>query len=220
MNAAPRAAGEGLQALDLAQLDIWDEQYAEAMAALIAERFTLTALIHREAHRFHSLISDARERFAIHYRTLSGLTEEQDHEARIALIRRRLAQQRRDDIQRGNTTIGAHRDDLDLRLNEQPLKVYGSQGQQRTAVLAMKLAELTVLRELTGQTPVLLLDDVMSELDRRRRQALVAAMRDCQVMLTCTDTEQVREELADLSRGQALRFFHVEEGAVSALEAL
>ncbi|MDI9468815.1 MAG: DNA replication/repair protein RecF [Bacillota bacterium] len=205
-------------ALDYALLDAWDEQYADLMAELIGDRFELTGRIRERAAVYHSLISGDRETLDIRYRTMSGLKPEQSSEERCSLIRRRLEQLRRDDIVRGTTSIGAHRDDLDLRLDEQPLKLFGSQGQQRTAVLAMKLAELAVFRDLTGQTPVLLLDDVMSELDRRRRQALIAAMRDCQVMLTCTDTEQVQEELRELAGGQPLSFFHVDCSQVTALD--
>ncbi len=206
-------------ALDYALLDAWDEQYAGLMSELIEDRFELTGRIRERAAVYHGLISGERETLDIRYRTMSGLKPEQSTGERTSLIRRRLGQLRRDDVLRGSTSIGAHRDDLDLRLDEQPLKLYGSQGQQRTAVLAMKLAELAVFRDLTGQTPVLLLDDVMSELDRRRRQALIAAMRDCQVMLTCTDTEQVRGELRELAGGQPLRFFHVDCSQVTPLEA-
>ncbi|MDI9499110.1 MAG: DNA replication/repair protein RecF [Bacillota bacterium] len=206
-------------ALDYALLDVWDEQYAGHMSELIGERFELTERIREHAAIYHGLISGDREALDIRYRTMSGLKPEQSAAERMALILRRLGQLRRDDVVRGSTSIGAHRDDLDLRLNDQPLKLYGSQGQQRTAVLAMKLAELAVFRDLTGQTPVLLLDDVMSELDRRRRQALIAAMRDCQVMLTCTDTEQVQGELRELAGGQPLRFFHVDSSRVTTLDA-
>ena len=88
------------------------------------------------------------------------------------------------------TSIGPHRDDLVFLLNGRELSAYGSQGQQRTAVLALKLSEIQFIREETGENPVLLLDDVMGELDASRRQALISYVEehDVQTIITSTDS--------------------------------
>jgi DNA replication and repair protein RecF len=85
--------------------------------------------------------------------------------------------------------IGPQRDDYELYINGLELKLYGSQGQQRTAVLSVKLSEIDIMREDTGEYPVLLLDDVMSELDSKRQEHLVNSLEKVQTFITCTDKE-------------------------------
>jgi hypothetical protein len=104
-----------------------------------------------------------------------------------------------DDILRGLTAVGPHRDDLELSLDGNNMRLYASQGQQRSAVLALKQAELSIVREETGDTPVLLLDDVMSELDTNRRASLLDGMRDAQVFVTCTEAEQFDDQWETLA---------------------
>lgn len=94
---------------------------------------------------------------------------------------------RYDDISRGFTTFGIHREDIDLRLKGRSMKLFASQGQVRTAALSMKLAQLTLFRETTGENPILLLDDVMSELDMTRRVRLIQEISGVQTFVTCTD---------------------------------
>ena len=103
----------------------------------------------------------------------------------------------------GSTTVGPHRDDIALLLNGDDVRVFGSQGQQRTTVLSLKLAQLEILRKERGEAPVQLLDDVFSELDRRRQQMLVIAVQGCQTFLTCTHIEELRE--AGVKRMQVYR---------------
>ena len=93
------------------------------------------------------------------------------------------------DIERGATLCGPHRDDLELLVNEMPMRLYGSQGQQRSGVLALKMAECAMVEEVTGETPIVLLDDVMSELDAGRRDYLLNHLENRQVFVTCCDDE-------------------------------
>jgi DNA replication and repair protein RecF len=114
------------------------------------------------------------------------------------------------------TSQGPHRDDLELGLDGEGLRPFASQGQQRSAVLALKLAELQVLQEETGEPPVLLLDDVMSELDARRRNALIEGMGAAQVFVTCTDAAHVGGDMKELAaQGKGMHYFHVERGQVA-----
>lgn len=95
------------------------------------------------------------------------------------------------DVKLGFTTAGPHRDDLKILINGTEARVYGSQGQARTAALAIKLAEVEIFQKTGGESPVLILDDVMSELDLARRRKLLAEIDGIQTILTCTHTEKV-----------------------------
>ena len=97
------------------------------------------------------------------------------------------------DIRRGTTSVGPHRDDLTLTLSGMDVRVYGSQGQQRTTALSLKLAELDIMRREIGEWPVLMLDDVMSELDPRRRRQLLGRLKGIQTIVTCTDMSDLAE---------------------------
>ena len=104
----------------------------------------------------------------------------------------RIVKRRREFLaQLGFTTVGPHRDDLRVTLNGQDARGYASQGQARTAALAMKLAETQIFRSVAGEAPILILDDVMSELDLPRRKRLLAEVKDLQCILTCTHAERV-----------------------------
>lgn len=201
------------------QLEVWDEQYAEAAAMLIHWRFDLAEKINRYAAEYQLAISDDKEKLKIRYRTMSGLNSSMDVSEIETLLLKRLDHNTRDDIFRGNTGIGPHRDDLDINLNDNPLKVFGSQGQQRTAVLALKLSELRLVKEITGEMPVLLLDDVMSELDIKRRASLVNILQDYQVFITCTDTESILQELSVLARSEDITYFNVSDGEITLVKS-
>jgi DNA replication and repair protein RecF len=113
------------------------------------------------------------------------------------------------DILRGSTSIGPHRDDIILKVNARELRNFGSQGQQRTGILALKLAELEFLKSETGEYPVLLLDDVMSELDSLRREQLLSFIRDrIQTFITATDA-------TPLPAARTGRYFRVQDGTIT-----
>ena len=102
-----------------------------------------------------------------------------------------MAENREDDIRLGVTSAGPHRDDLVLSLNDHPMKLFASQGQIRTGALSLKLSQMDILKELSGEDPVLLLDDVMSELDRSRRASLIREIHSFQTFITCTDKDDL-----------------------------
>ncbi|MFT9496983.1 MAG: DNA replication and repair protein RecF, partial [Anaerosolibacter sp.] len=118
---------------------------------------------------------------------ISSIKEVQD-EAKIQdYFHRDLKNALTVDIQRGTTTVGPHRDDLGVFVNGIDIRIFGSQGQQRTSALALKLAEIELMKAETGEYPILLLDDVMSELDVKRQAFLVKSLRDIQTFITTTD---------------------------------
>ena len=121
---------------------------------------------------------------------------------------RGLAAARGEDLRRQTTCFGPHRDDLELSLCGEALKAFGSQGQMRTAALAMKLAAFDLLEAAQGEPPLLLLDDVLSELDPDRRRRLIARIGRAQALLTCTDP-------GDFSGSRPACILRVENGEIT-----
>ncbi len=125
-------------------------------------------------------------------------------------FQQKLASRRRRELDAGVTLYGPHRDDLHFLANDRDLRTFGSRGQQRSAALALKLAEVHAMTVATGAAPLLLLDDVMSELDAQRRATLLNVLEDIpQAIITTTDWEDFSSEFR--ARGQLL---HVEAGKV------
>lgn len=131
-----------------------------------------------------------------------------------AMFLHRLESTRAQDIARGSTQIGPHRDELAIRIDGREARLFGSQGQQRTAIISLKLAVLAVTTEHHRWPPLLLLDDIFSDLDKSRRKKLIETITSSagQVILTCTEREQAGEEIADRARS-----FHVRGGTVKPL---
>jgi DNA replication and repair protein RecF len=180
-------------------LGIWDERLCAAGAYLVYARLGYLRGLEGKACENYAGISAGSENFSLAYLGADGRPYEAaplpggSGEGRAALaalrgeIAARFKQNLSRDVELGFTQAGPHRDDLDIRVNALPARLYGSQGQQRSAVLSLKLAEASMLKERLGEPPVLLLDDVMSELDGRRRDYLLNHIGGWQVFITCCD---------------------------------
>ncbi len=168
----------------------WDEQLSILGAAITIARAEHIALLSGVAADMHETLSDGQETLTVEY--VPGTPACAETEL-IDTIRDALYDAQERDYRYGNTTVGPHRDDISLLLNDTDVRTFGSQGQQRTTVLSLKLAQLEMLREDKEDAPVLLLDDVFSELDKRRQQMLLIAVQDCQTFLTCTHLEELAE---------------------------
>ena len=168
---------------DLRQLPAWDEQLAAAAAPLVRLRRDVCQRLNERA-QVHYLYIGGREeeRFAMRYR--GALAESDDP---MEDMRRGLEISRDEDLRRQSTCFGPHRDEIELTLCGQLIRAFGSQGQMRTAALSMKLAAFDLLEAIQGEPPLLLLDDVLSELDPDRRRRLIARIGRAQALLTCTD---------------------------------
>lgn len=167
-------------------LDSWDEQFAKSAAYLVAKRDEAIKKLGMLANLMHRRLTDSSESLALQYELAGGTGD--NFSDLYSWYNEQLLKLRDNDIFRGSTSVGPHRDDLILLVNGKDLRSYGSQGQQRTAVLALKLAELEFIKSETGEYPVLLLDDVMSELDKERREQLLLFIRDkIQTFITATD---------------------------------
>lgn len=174
-----------LKSGDLRQLPAWDEQLAAAAAPVIRLRRTACEMLNQQAARHYRYIGGREEEsFALKYE--SPLSESGDIPGDML---HGLQQCRNEDLRRQTTCFGPHRDELALFLKNEPLKAFGSQGQMRTAALSMKLAAFDLLEASQGEPPLLLLDDVLSELDPDRRRRLIARIGRAQALLTCTARE-------------------------------
>ena len=168
-------------------LPVWDEQLCKYAAVILKKRRGFLEKLAPFAKEFHAFLTDGREELIVapdkHY---------DGDETEIAkTLLRRLENHYDKDLRLGFTTVGPHRDDLDVSIGGVDAKAYASQGQTRTAALALKLSEVQIFKELSGEYPVLVLDDVMSELDLPRRKKLVQCIVGMQTILTCTHAERV-----------------------------
>lgn len=190
-----------------ATLDTWDEQLAEVGAAVVVHRRSYVEALSAEAQRNYAAIAGESDALSVRYST--QLDGGGDQSVLAEQFAARLRKAREEDIRRGSTSVGPHRDDLRLLLGDRDARMYGSQGQQRTVALSLKLAELDVVRAERGENPVLLLDDVMSELDPYRRRQLVERIASVQTILTCTD-------LSDLGNAEPGAVYRVKAGTLTA----
>ncbi len=164
-------------------LPIWDEQLASYGASLIMARLKLIENLKIHANKIHKYLTSDNENLEISYQ---GYTANTENELKILLLKK-IEENLEKDINLGYTTVGPHRDDIKITANNIDLRSFGSQGQQRTASLTLKLAELEFFRENLGEYPVLLLDDVLSELDENRQNKLLNFVKSIQTIITCTD---------------------------------
>ncbi len=168
-------------------LPVWDEQLCKYAAIIAVKRAEYLDMLSPLAKSAHAFLTDGGEELSISPgRKYRGSEEE---------IRSRLYSELSEnyerDIRLGFTGSGPHRDDMDIAIDGADAKTFASQGQMRTAALAVKLAEVGIFKELSGEYPVLVLDDVMSELDLPRRKKLVERTVGLQTILTCTHAERV-----------------------------
>lgn len=170
-------------------LEIWDVQLSALGAQIMEARQAFVERLYAIAQGLHSRLSGGKETLGLAYAPNVAYGPGQDVEG---LLLQALTQSAREDIRRGFTTVGPHRDDLAVYIGDVDVRAFGSQGQQRTAALSIKLSELALLQEETGETPVLLLDDVLSELDPSRQRFLLESVAGCQCFLTCTALEGLR----------------------------
>lgn len=160
--------------------------------------------LNKKAKEIHSFITGQKEDIALKYSTS---LKETDNESSLAReLRHILDKSLEIDIQRGFTTRGPHRDDLSIYINKMNIKKYGSQGQQRSAILSIKLAEIEIIKHTSGYSPILLLDDVFSELDKDRRSRLMEIISNVQALITTNDID------FDITKNMTL--YTVKEGRI------
>jgi DNA replication and repair protein RecF len=195
-NSLLRAIREGEAEPD--QLRLWDEPLLASGAAIVGARLRVLELLAEPLAAAHREIAPGEGRLALSYATnASPLPGEAPRDA----LARRLRETAEKEVWNGSTLVGPHRDDLVFGLDGRDLATFSSRGQQRTAILALKLAELDLLTERDGRPPLLLLDDVFSELDPARRGHLVRRIAALpQALVTTTDPDDIDPDLRRRAR--------------------
>jgi DNA replication and repair protein RecF len=173
--------------LVLDTLPVWDEQLCKYAAIIVKKRAEFLEKLAPFAKEYHAFLTDGEEELII--KPERKYDEDEDEIAKALM--RRLENNYEKDLRLGFTTVGPHRDDLDVLIGGVDAKSYASQGQQRTAALSLKLSEVRIFHEISGEDPILVLDDVMSELDLKRRKKLLKCIENVQTILTCTHAERV-----------------------------
>ena len=180
-------------------LDIWDMQMVEYGRKVIEERAVFISRLNEIMREIHGKLSGNREEILVTY----------DANVQAEAFEETLRRNRDRDLKFKVSLIGPHRDDIGFQIKHVDIRKFGSQGQQRTAALALKLSEIELVRQELGDTPILLLDDVLSELDSHRQGYLLDSIHDIQTLITCTGLDDFVE-----NRFQINKVFHVVDGKV------
>lgn len=190
--------------LDKEILDIYDIQLANYGHHIVIDRINYINKLNFYGKDVHREISSGKENIEFRYiSTIKGLENIKVN------FYETLKKNRKKDIEKGITSIGPHRDDFIVLINDIDTKSFGSQGQQRSAVLTMKFSSLKIIKEITSEYPVLLLDDVLSELDFNRKRYILSTIGEIQTIITCTGIEDITNYLDNTSR-----LFKVKDGEI------
>ena len=181
-------------------LSIWDKQLVIYGKNIIDRRIEFINQLNSIIFNIHKKLSGGKEELVIQY----------DSNVSSELFEKKLEDSIDRDINLKMTNVGPHRDDILFLVKDIDIRKFGSQGQQRTAALSLKLAEIELLKRITKQSPILLLDDVLSELDRSRQNYLLDSIRDIQTIITCTGLEEFVNNRIEINK-----IFRVVEGTVT-----
>lgn len=195
--------------MDRNVLDIYDLKLAEYASYIVKQKINYVSLLNNHGKPIHNEITTGKEEINYEYKCSFSLEGDLKENLRKELYRKRDT-----DMERGTTSAGVHRDDFTILINGIDAKDFGSQGQQRTAVLTMKFASLEIIKELKGEYPLLLLDDVLSELDLSRKKFILKSIENIQTVITCTGVENVEEYLTGNYRLFTVRNGTVDTGGV------
>jgi DNA replication and repair protein RecF len=171
-------------------LDIWDSQLISYGSKIIERRIAFINQLNEIIYDIHKKLSGDREEILIKYEP-NVLIEE---------FEKKLKQSQEKDIKLKMTTVGPHRDDICIDVNGIDIRKFGSQGQQRTAALSLKLSEIELVKKITKDTPVLLLDDVLSELDSNRQKYLLDSIGNIQTIITCTGLDDFVNDRFEINK--------------------
>ena len=180
-------------------LNIWDSQLISFGSKIIERRQLFVEQLNEIIFNIHKKLSGDKENLTIHYEP-DVLIE--DYEKNLTLNQER-------DIKLKQTSTGPHRDDFSFMTEDIDIRKFGSQGQQRTAALSLKLSEIELVKKMTNDNPVLLLDDVLSELDSNRQNYLLSTIGDIQTIITCTGLDEFVNNRFEIDK-----VFHIENGKI------
>jgi DNA replication and repair protein RecF len=184
---------------DLMLLDIITDQLVGYMELIVKQRREFLDIVKNHANRIYKKISNSEDDFNIKY--LPSIKKE---------FKKELSTKYQYDIITGTTNLGVHRDDIEFFINKNPLKTHGSQGEMRTAVLSIKLALIDFIHQFTNNYPILLLDDVLSELDKDRQNSLLDYIKDkTQTFITATDINEI-----NIKKIEKYKIYRIENGTI------
>jgi DNA replication and repair protein RecF len=196
-------------------LEVWNRNLAGTGVRIMKERAAFTDAMNSYSERKHAILTEGSEKLSIHYQPSIEMTEFKNLAFMEQVFLSKLDFVYKEEMARAITICGPHRDDLEIRINGENARIYGSQGQQRTAVLSMKLSEIEMIREIIEEYPVLLLDDVMSELDDKRKEFLFNSIADIQTFITCTS-----KDFFEGQKSKNTRYYKIECGTIHSDEEL
>ena len=180
-------------------LNIWDSQLVSFGSKIIERRSIFAGQLCEIINEIHSKLSGGKEKLTVKY----------EPDVSIENFEEKMKENQEKDIRSKMTSTGPHRDDFSFIVNGIDIRRYGSQGQQRTAALSLKLSEIELVKKVTKDTPVLLLDDVLSELDSNRQNYLLNSIGDIQTIITCTGLDEFVNNRFEINR-----IFEVANGVV------
>ena len=184
----------------LETLDIWDMQLAAYGTKVLDRRKEFVRQVNEFISEIHFRLTGGKERLSLTYESSIGEMS----------MEQALKKNRERDLRMKSTSVGPHRDDLCFLSGDLDIRKFGSQGQQRTAALSLKLAEIELVKRIIGDTPILLLDDVLSELDKNRQNYLLDSIHDIQTVITCTGLDEFVNHRFSINK-----IFHVKSGHVA-----
>ena len=184
----------------LETLDIWDMQLAAYGTKVLDRRKEFVRQVNEIISEIHFRLTGGKERLSLTYESSIGEMS----------MEQALKKNRERDLRMNSTSVGPHRDDLCFLSGDLDIRKFGSQGQQRTAALSLKLAEIELVKRIIGDTPILLLDDVLSELDKNRQNYLLDSIHDIQTVITCTGLDEFVNHRFSINK-----IFHVKSGHVA-----
>lgn len=180
-------------------LDIWDMQLISYGKKIISRRKQFIQEVNEIIEEVHSKLTGGKEKIILSYESGCGTLS----------LEEAVLKNRERDIKMKSTSAGPHRDDICFRIGDIDIRRFGSQGQQRTAALSLKLSEIELVKKIIKDTPVLLLDDVLSELDKNRQNYLLDSIHDIQTLITCTGVDEFVNHRFAINK-----IFHVQSGHV------
>lgn len=192
---------------DPSLLSVWNAELIKYGVKLIMRRESFIRRLNEISSRIHREITEGKEELSIGYD--ANVPFDEDPETIEKSFQEKMEAARDTDLLRGITSCGPHRDDLKVTINGIDVRRYGSQGQQRTAAIAIKLAEIQLMEEESGEKPVLILDDALSELDKSRQRYLIEALTGTQIFLTAASvSREILEQFPDK------KIFEISDGKI------
>jgi len=196
---------------DINLLEVWDEKLAEKGSKILFKRLKVLKKLKILARLSQRKLTNGNENLSINYDCTLNINNDYSLEDIKNVFLNKLKDDRNDEFERGYTLSGPHRDDLIFKINKVNVRKYGSQGQQRTVALGLKLAELEFMKSESGEYPVLLLDDVFSELDKTRKNTLLSIINDkIQTLITTTDLD----DIDNFKYKRSSKIFNVKNGII------